>query len=55
MDDVPGLRSELIDVSDLDLDVLAALPESVLTAALRRIVAEKTQAPDHYAAFQNFI
>lgn len=52
MDDAV-LESELLDVTDIDLDQLDALPDSVLRAALRRVLAEHTDMPDRYSIFQN--
>ncbi|SDD66926.1 FxSxx-COOH cyclophane-containing RiPP peptide [Actinokineospora iranica] len=48
-------ESDLLDVTDLDLDRLAALPDTVLAASLRRILTEYDAVPDRYAAFQNAI
>ncbi|TCO53511.1 FxSxx-COOH cyclophane-containing RiPP peptide [Actinocrispum wychmicini] len=47
------IESVLLDVTDLDPDELAELPESVLGAALRRILAANAELPDQYAAFQS--
>jgi FXSXX-COOH protein len=50
MDDMV-LESELLDVTDIDLEQLDALPDSVLRAALRRVLAERTDMPDRYSIF----
>jgi FXSXX-COOH protein len=47
------LESELLDVTDLDLDQLDALPDSVLRAALRRILMERIDAPDRYTIHES--
>jgi FXSXX-COOH protein len=53
MDPDGVLESELIDVTGIDLARLEALPDSVLRASLRRILAENGEMPDQYAAFQS--
>lgn len=53
MDEEHVLESELLDVSDLDLAKLDALPGSALHLALRRVLAESEVAPDSYAAFES--
>jgi FXSXX-COOH protein len=45
MDDVQEVESDLIDVTDLSLDQLAALPDTVLRATLHRALL----APDSEA------
>ena len=47
------LESELLDVTGIDLARLEALPDAVLRASLRRILAEDLEMPDQYAAFQS--
>jgi FXSXX-COOH protein len=47
------LESELLDVTDIDLDRVNALPDSVLRASLHRILAERAAVPDQYTIFQN--
>jgi FXSXX-COOH protein len=53
VDDDATLESPLLDVANLDLDQVEALPESVLRASLRRILAEEAALPEQFAAFQN--
>lgn len=47
------LESELLDVTGINLDQLDALPDSVLRAALRRILAERVDMPERYTIFQS--
>ncbi|WP_394621457.1 FxSxx-COOH cyclophane-containing RiPP peptide [Lentzea sp. JNUCC 0626] len=49
------LKSDLVDLSDVDFDELDALPSSVLTRSLQRVLRENASNVDHYAAFQNTI
>ena len=49
----PGDDGGLLDVSDIGLDVLTALPDSVLRNAVRRVLAGRDAVPDRFAAFQN--
>ncbi|GAA4290341.1 FxSxx-COOH cyclophane-containing RiPP peptide [Actinokineospora soli] len=49
----PPENGGLLDVGDLDLDALAALPDSVLGNAVLRILAQRSALPDRFAAFQN--
>ena len=50
-----GLKSDLVDLSEMDFDQLDALPSSVLTRSLQRVLRENAANIDHYAAFQNTI
>jgi len=52
-DDV--LESGLLDVRDIDLDRLKALPDSVLHASLSRILAERVDTPDRYTIHESSI
>ncbi|WP_373873378.1 FxSxx-COOH cyclophane-containing RiPP peptide [Actinoplanes derwentensis] len=45
--------SHLIDVTRLDLDQIAALPDSVLISALRRVIDEARTKPESYSQFTN--
>lgn len=47
------IESELLDLTDLDLDRLAELPDSVLAASLRRVLSERVDLPQGYAGFEN--
>ncbi|HEX6347278.1 FxSxx-COOH cyclophane-containing RiPP peptide [Umezawaea sp.] len=47
------LESELLDVTGIDLARLDALPDDVLRASLRRVLAEDPEMPEQYAAFQS--
>jgi FXSXX-COOH protein len=49
------LKSDLIDVTGIDLDQLMALPDSVLTESLRRIFQDGSKPANHYAVFQSSI
>ncbi|MDG4785157.1 hypothetical protein O7626_04280 [Micromonospora sp. WMMD1102] len=51
----PAIESDLIDVTGIDLDGLAALPRSALMVALRRIADEDPLALDWYAGFERDI
>jgi FXSXX-COOH protein len=57
MDDRTGgdvrIESELLDLTDIDLDRLAGLPDSVLRASLRRVLSERVDLPQGYAGFEN--
>jgi FXSXX-COOH protein len=55
LDESAGLESDLLDVAGIDLAQLADLPDSVLAAALRRIIREGETMSDQYAIFQNAI
>ncbi|MEU4679281.1 FxSxx-COOH cyclophane-containing RiPP peptide [Micromonospora sp. NPDC023737] len=49
------LRSDLIDLTDVDPAALDALPDTVLLAALRRL-ERRTAAPDaQYAGFESVL
>lgn len=50
-----GLRSDLVDLSGVDFDLLDELPPSVLASALERVLRDNTSTTDHYASFQNRI
>ncbi|WP_158554094.1 FxSxx-COOH cyclophane-containing RiPP peptide [Micromonospora deserti] len=47
------LRSDLIDLAELDFAELDALPGSVLVAALRRLERRSTALGDQYAGFES--
>lgn len=53
MDDEVDLESDLLDVTGIGLEQLDAIPNSVLGASLRRILAERAKMPDQYAGFQS--
>jgi len=53
--DEPGLESDLVDLTGIDLERLCELPSSVLAVSLRRIFAENSVAREQYAGFQNYI
>jgi FXSXX-COOH protein len=50
-----GLRSDLVDLSGVDFDLLDELPASVLARSLERVRRDNTSTADHYASFQNRI
>ncbi|HEV2783687.1 MAG TPA: FxSxx-COOH cyclophane-containing RiPP peptide [Actinophytocola sp.] len=47
------LESELLDVTGVEFDQLDALPDSVLRAALHRVLTESGDSPHLYASFEN--
>jgi FXSXX-COOH protein len=47
------LRSELVDLTGVDFGRLAALPESVLAASLRRIFREASEDAEPIAGFHS--
>ncbi|MEV0004773.1 FxSxx-COOH cyclophane-containing RiPP peptide [Micromonospora sp. NPDC050980] len=47
------LRSDLIDLTDVDLRALDALPSAVLVAALRRLERRSADPGDQYAGFES--
>jgi FXSXX-COOH protein len=51
-DDV-RIESELLDLTDIDLDRLARLPDSVLRTSLQRVLSERVDLPQGYAGFEN--
>ena len=53
MDGEEHVESDLLDVTGLDLDQVAALPPSALAIALRRVLDDEAEPADYYAAFQN--
>ncbi|HEX9335097.1 MAG TPA: FxSxx-COOH cyclophane-containing RiPP peptide [Pseudonocardiaceae bacterium] len=55
MGESPDLRSDLIDVTGIDLDQLMDLPDSVLTESLLRILRDVSVPPNQYAKFQDAI
>jgi FXSXX-COOH protein len=55
MGERPELRSELLDLSHLRLDELDFVADSVLAAAVRRIMAENDSAEESYATFTNWV
>lgn len=50
-----GLRSDLVDLSGVDFDLLDDLPASVLARSLERVLRDNASPADHYASFQNRI
>ncbi|WBB50860.1 FxSxx-COOH protein [Verrucosispora sp. WMMA2044] len=50
-----SLRSDLIDLTDVDLAALDAVPSEVLLAALRRLQRRSVAAGDQYAGFESAI
>jgi len=50
-DEVADHRSGLIDLSGLDLETLAELPETVLISALRKILGDA--GTDRYSSFES--
>ncbi|MFD1152647.1 FxSxx-COOH cyclophane-containing RiPP peptide [Saccharothrix hoggarensis] len=53
MAEEPVLESDLLDVTGVDLAVLAELPDTALRAALCRVLAENDALPDRFAAFES--
>jgi len=51
----PDLRSDLVDLSNIDLVQLDGVAESAFGAAIRRILAERPGETDVYCAFMNDI
>ncbi|WP_026421923.1 FxSxx-COOH cyclophane-containing RiPP peptide [Actinokineospora inagensis] len=47
------VRSRLLDVSDIDFDRLAALPDCVLRDSLARVLGQLAAVPDRYQAHQS--
>ncbi|MEH0844886.1 FxSxx-COOH cyclophane-containing RiPP peptide [Micromonospora sp. CPCC 205711] len=47
------VRSDLIDLTELDLAELDALPSAVLVAALRRLERRGSAPGDQYAGFES--
>ncbi|MFG1918942.1 FxSxx-COOH cyclophane-containing RiPP peptide [Micromonospora sp. NPDC048898] len=47
------LRSELIDLTDMDLAELDAIPGGVLVAALARLDRRTAAADEQYAGFES--
>ncbi|MFE9690209.1 FxSxx-COOH cyclophane-containing RiPP peptide [Micromonospora sp. NPDC005806] len=47
------LRSDLIDLTDVDPAALDALPSGVLVAALRRLERRSADPGDQYAGFES--
>ncbi|WFE38213.1 FxSxx-COOH cyclophane-containing RiPP peptide [Micromonospora sp. WMMD998] len=47
------LRSDLIDLTDVDLTALDAVPSAVLVAALHRLERRSADLGDQYAAFES--
>lgn len=54
VDESSDLRSDLIDVTNIDLDQLMSLPDSALVESLRRIFLDGGNQ-DTYAVFQSSI
>jgi FXSXX-COOH protein len=46
-------ESAFLDLADVDLRTVLAMPDSVLRASLERALTETPEMPDHYAAFQS--
>ena len=55
MDGEEHVESELLDVTELDFDQVAALLPPVLATALHRVLDDDAEPADYYAAFQNSI
>lgn len=54
MDEVPGqIKSDLVDLSDVDLDGLAAVRSPVLASSLQRIRDEVARPDEAVAGFQS--
>lgn len=53
MDDEGAVESDLLDVTDIDFEQLAALPDSVLRTSLARVLAERVDMPERYTIFDN--
>ena len=47
------LRSDLIDLTEVDLTALDAVPSAVLLAALRRLERRSADPGDQYAGFDS--
>lgn len=54
-DEVHGVDSDLLDVSDLDLSVLAGLPRNAFGDALRRVLRECEEQPMTYATYERCV
>ncbi|NLU78209.1 FXSXX-COOH protein [Micromonospora sp. HNM0581] len=50
-----SLRSDLIDLTDMDLAALDAVPSEVLLAALHRLQQRSGASGDQYAGWQSAI
>ncbi len=50
-----SLRSDLIDLTDVDLIALDAVPRTVLVAALRRLQRRSAAVDDQYAEWVSAI
>lgn len=53
MNDDVVLDSDLLDVTGISFEELDAMPDSVLRASLRRVLAEQADAPERYTIFVN--
>lgn len=53
VNDETALESELLDVTGISFEQLEALPDTVLRASLRRVLAERVDVPEQYTIFQN--
>jgi FXSXX-COOH protein len=53
VDEADRCADGLIDLTGIDLRELDALADTVLAAALRRVLWESENRPDRYSAFEN--
>ncbi len=51
--DARVVRSQLLDVSELDFTRIAALPDCVLRESVLRVLGDVAGAPDRYAAHES--
>ena len=49
----PEINSDLVDVADLSLEELADLPDTVLRASLRRVLAAPDSEAELFSMFSN--
>lgn len=53
--EVHDVESDLLDISDLDLSVVAGLPRTVFGDALRRVLRECDEPPLTFATYERSI
>ncbi|MGH3548655.1 MAG: FxSxx-COOH cyclophane-containing RiPP peptide [Pseudonocardiaceae bacterium] len=53
--DESGLESDLVNLTGISLEKIALLPDSVLAASLRRILASDGDGTEAYVGFQDRI